>query len=210
MVDAILECGLIFISLFYLCNKLKMPYACFYIPQASSPHTHTHTIHTVSTWVRNATHLSVAQNRHWYTNAYIQCGRMRDIDAIWKSHLTHTAWDKWEKNLCCSRAPWKKLFLKIVALFGFVTLWYTKAQMPACYQKGVRGRDGTWLQHRRRIGHPQLPPLTQICKQAGPSLRRQLHYAHPPTGSSTSTFPWLPGKSWLPSCLPELPPFRGQ
>lgn len=111
MVDAILECCLMPISLFYLCNKLKMPYACFYIPQASSPHKH-HT-HTVSSWVRDATHLSVAHHRHWYTNAYIQCGRMRDIDAIWKSHLTHTAWDKWEKNLCRSRAPWKELFLKI-------------------------------------------------------------------------------------------------
>lgn len=134
----------------------------------------------------------------------------RDIGAIWKSHLTHTAWDKWEKNLCRSRAPCKELFLKIVVSFGFITLWYTKAQMLACYQKGVGGRDGTWLWHRRRIGYPQLPPLTQICKQAGPSLRRQLCYAHPPTGSSTSAFPWLPGKSWLPSCLPELPPFRGQ
>lgn len=114
MVDAILECCLILTSLFYLCNKLKMPYACFYMPQASSPHKH-HT-HTVSSCVRNATHLSVAQHRHWYTNAYIQCGRTRDIDAIWKSHLTHTAWDKWGKKICATHVHhgknffWKSLF----------------------------------------------------------------------------------------------------
>lgn len=40
--------------------------------------------------------------------------------------------------------------------------------------------------------------------------KEQLRYAHPPTGSSTLAFPWLPGKSWLPSCLPELLPFGGQ
>jgi len=137
-------------------------------------------------------------------------GVLRDIDDIWKPHLTHTAWDKWERNLCHSRSPCKELFPKIVVCFGFISPWYTKAQMPACYLKEDGGRGGTWLWHEGRIGRPQLPPLTQICKQTGPSLRRQLHYAHPPTGSSTSAFPWLPGKSWLPSCLPELPPFRGQ
>lgn len=137
-------------------------------------------------------------------------GVLRDIDAIWKPHLTHTAWDKWDKNLCCSCSPCKELFLKIVIWFGFVSLWCIKAQMPACYQKGDGGRDGVWLWHRGRTGHPQPPPLTQICEWAGPSLRRQLRYAHPPTGSSTLAFPWLPGKSWLPSCRPELPPFGGQ
>lgn len=137
-------------------------------------------------------------------------GVLRDIDAIWKPHLTRTAWDKWERNLCHSRSPCNELFLKIVVCFGFISPWYTKARMPACYQKGAGGRDGAWRWHGGRISRSQLPPLTRIGERAGPSLRRQLRYAHPPTGSSTSAFPWLPGKSWLPSCLPELPPFGGQ
>lgn len=114
------------------------------------------------------------------------------------------------ENLCHSHSPCKELFLKIIVCFGFISLRYTKVQILACYQNGAGGRDGACLWHGGRIGHPLLPPLTRICKWAGPSLRRQLRYAHPPTGSSTSTFPWLPGKSWLPSCLPELLPFGGQ
>lgn len=134
-------------------------------------------------------------------------GVPRDIDAIWKLHLTCTAWDKWERNLCHSRLPCKEcFFLKISSCFDFICLWCTKMQTVACHQNRARGGDTDQEWHGGRIGRPQPPPLIHICKWVGPSLRRQLCYAHPPTGSSETAFPWLPGKSWLPSCLPELPP----
>lgn len=138
-------------------------------------------------------------------------GVLRDIAAIWKPHLTRTTWDKWERNLCHSHSPCKELFLlKIIIFFDFTCLWSTKAQTPACHQKGARGRNGAQPCHGGGTGHPEPPSLTRICKGVGPNRRRQLCYAHPPTGSSTSAFPSLPGKSWLPSCIPELPPFGGQ
>lgn len=196
-----------FLSVWWV-KKCHMPVFMFLglHPHAHPMHTHIHT-HTASSWLRNVKHLSAAQHSHWYTKAYIQCG----CTEIYRCHMVTTS-DMYglgqmgEKSVPLTLTMQRVLFLKISSCFDFICLWCTKMQTLACHQKRARGGDGDQVWHGGRIGLPEPPPFTHICKWAGPSLRRQLCYAHPPTGSSELAFPWLPGKSWLPSCLPELPP----
>lgn len=119
LLQRLMPCYLIFISLFYLCNKLKNAICLFLYSSGFIP---THTPCTHSFQLSKECDAFICGSAQTLVYQCIHPVWERDIGAIWKSHLTHTAWDKWEKNLCCSRAPCKELFLKIVLSFGFITL----------------------------------------------------------------------------------------
>lgn len=147
-------------------------------------------------------------------------GVLRDIDAIWKPHLTHTAWDKWEKNLCHSCSPCKELFLKIVVCFGFVSLMHQSTDASFLSERRRRHRWSLTVARRENRSpsasspHPDLQMGWTQPKEAAalrPPTDWQLHVGIPMTArkelaailpprapSLRGTIYTSPSKTWIP------------